>query len=53
MIKYSNSQYGEKDNGYKQEHMNIIMKNYNKTCLKYKQGNIFLFQIVIVSFILK
>lgn len=53
MIKYSNSQYGEKDNGYKQEHMNIVMKNYNKTCLKYKQGNIFLFQIVIVSFILK
>lgn len=51
MIKYSNSQYGEKDNGYKQEHMNIVMKNYNKTCLKYKQGNIFLFQIVIVSFI--
>lgn len=47
MIKYSNSQYGEKGNGYKQEHMNIVMKNYNKTCLKYKQGNIFLFQIVI------
>lgn len=31
----------EKGNGCKQEHMNIIMKNYNKTCLKYKQGNIF------------